>query len=50
MKQLPWQWTIEHVIFPAIKKDLIAPKAMAEDGTVLQLTDVKDLYKVFERC
>lgn len=49
-KRLPWRWTVEHVIFHALRTDFIPPKKMAEDGSVLQIADLHDLYKVFERC
>ena len=50
MKQLPWQWIIEHIIFPSLRCDFIPSCSMADDGSVLQISDLKDLYKVFERC
>jgi DNA mismatch repair protein MLH1 len=50
LKRLPWRWIIEHVVFPAARRDLIPPKSMADDGTILQIADLKELYKVFERC
>ena len=45
-----WKWTIEHVLYPEIKKSLLPPKIFAEDSTVVQLANLPDLYKVFERC
>ncbi len=50
MKQLPWRWTLEHVVLPVVRSEFIPQKEMAQDGTVLQIADLKDLYKVFERC
>jgi len=41
---------IEHVIFPALRMDFIPTRKMAEDGSILQIADLHDLYKVFERC
>lgn len=49
-KREPWQWVVEHVIFPALKSDFIPPRKMADDGSILQIADLHDLYKVFERC
>ena len=49
-KKEPWRWIMEHVIFPALKTDFIPQRKMAEDGTVLQIADLHELYKVFERC
>ncbi|KAI9096621.1 hypothetical protein DFS34DRAFT_660958 [Phlyctochytrium arcticum] len=48
--QLSFRWTVEHVIFPALKSFFIAPKSMTEDGTIVQLANLPDLYRVFERC
>ena len=41
---------MEHVIFPALRVDLTPPKEMADDGSILQIADLHELYKVFERC
>ena len=49
-KKQPWRWTVEHVIFPALRANLVAQKNMATDGSILQIADLHDLYKVFERC
>ena len=49
-KKQPWRWTVEHVIFQALRADLVAQKNMATDGSILQIADLHDLYKVFERC
>lgn len=40
---------IEHVFFPAFKARLVATKALMNGG-VLELADLKGLYRVFERC
>ncbi|KAI9561761.1 putative MLH1 [Daphnia sinensis] len=45
-----WKWTVEHVLYPAIKASLLPPKTWINDGTILQIADLPDLYKVFERC
>ena len=49
-KKQPWRWMVEHVIFPTLKTDFIPLRKMAEDGSILQIADLHDLYKVFERC
>lgn len=41
---------MEHVIFPTLRADFIPQRRMAEDGSILQIADLHDLYKVFERC
>ncbi|XP_073406005.1 DNA mismatch repair protein Mlh1 isoform X2 [Dendrobates tinctorius] len=45
-----WRWTTEHVLYKAFKMHLLPRKDFAEDGSVLQLANLPDLYKVFERC
>ncbi|PSN44864.1 DNA mismatch repair protein Mlh1 [Blattella germanica] len=44
------KWTVEHVIYPALRSFFLPPKSFSEDGTVLQIANLPDLYKVFERC
>ncbi|XP_074614819.1 DNA mismatch repair protein Mlh1-like [Acropora palmata] len=45
-----WQWKVEHVLFPAFRTGLVPPNRFSEDGTLLQIANLPDLYKVFERC
>ncbi|KAG0379446.1 DNA mismatch repair protein [Mortierella sp. AD032] len=46
-----FQHMVSSLIFPAFKKHFIPPKALIEkSGMVVQVAQVKDLYKVFERC
>uniref|UniRef100_UPI0037E725D3 DNA mismatch repair protein Mlh1 n=1 Tax=Semicossyphus pulcher TaxID=241346 RepID=UPI0037E725D3 len=45
-----WQWKVEHVIFKALRSLFSPPKSFSEDGSVLQIANLPDLYKVFERC
>ncbi|XP_013773945.1 DNA mismatch repair protein Mlh1-like isoform X1 [Limulus polyphemus] len=45
-----WKWTVEHVLYPGIRSTLTPPRFFAEDSTVLQIADLPDLYRVFERC
>ncbi|XP_019615504.1 PREDICTED: DNA mismatch repair protein Mlh1-like isoform X1 [Branchiostoma belcheri] len=45
-----WKWTVEHALFPAFRSSLLPPKTFAEDRSVLQIANLPDLYKVFERC
>lgn len=44
------RWVIEHVIYPALRLSFLPPKRFAEDATILQIANLPDLYKVFERC
>lgn len=50
LKHQPWRWQVEHLLFPTLRSDFVPPCSMATDGSVLQLADLHDLYKVFERC
>ncbi|XP_062071968.1 DNA mismatch repair protein Mlh1 isoform X2 [Lepus europaeus] len=45
-----WKWTVEHVVYKAFRSHLLPPKHFTEDGNILQLANLPDLYKVFERC
>ncbi|KAK7901820.1 hypothetical protein WMY93_018589 [Mugilogobius chulae] len=45
-----WRWKVEHVIFKAFRTLFSPPKHFSEDGSVLQIANLPDLYKVFERC
>ncbi|KAM6339156.1 DNA mismatch repair protein Mlh1 isoform 2-T2 [Podargus strigoides] len=46
----PWKWTVEHVLYKAFRTHLLPPKHFTQDGNILQLANLPDLYKVFERC
>lgn len=43
------RWQIEHVLFPCARRYLCAPKSLL-DRDVVQVADLPDLYRVFERC
>ncbi|MBN3285835.1 MLH1 protein, partial [Polyodon spathula] len=45
-----WRWTVEHVVFKAFRTLLDPPKHFTEDGSIVHIANVPDLYKVFERC
>jgi DNA mismatch repair protein MLH1 len=45
-----YKWQIEHLIFPTLKSQFIAPKSIADNGHVLQIANLPDLYRIFERC
>ncbi|CAG4978872.1 unnamed protein product [Colias eurytheme] len=44
------QWKQEHIIFPAIRKYFLPPTSFVNNGAILQIASLNDLYKVFERC
>ncbi|KAI3392290.1 hypothetical protein diail_5927 [Diaporthe ilicicola] len=43
------RWAVEHVFFPAFKARLVATNRLMKDG-VLEVANLKGLYRVFERC
>ncbi|KIM42266.1 hypothetical protein M413DRAFT_444701 [Hebeloma cylindrosporum] len=43
------KWQIQHIMFPAMRRYLVPPKSLL-DRDVVQVADLPDLYKVFERC
>ncbi|KAG8981345.1 DNA mismatch repair protein, partial [Tulasnella sp. 427] len=43
------KWEVEHVLFPAMRKYLSPPKSLLE-GDVVQVANLPDLYRIFERC
>ena len=45
-----WRHIVEHIVFPAIKRRLLPPKECLSDKTLVQVANLPDLYKVFERC
>ncbi|KAK3990056.1 DNA mismatch repair protein Mlh1 [Cladorrhinum sp. PSN332] len=44
------RWAVEHVFFPAFKSRLVATKSLMDRGGVLEVANLKGLYRVFERC
>ncbi|CAG8512065.1 17096_t:CDS:10 [Acaulospora colombiana] len=46
-----YRWQIEHIIFPTLKgNQFMAPGYIAEEGHVIQIANLPDLYRIFERC
>ncbi|KAH7922709.1 DNA mismatch repair protein MutL [Leucogyrophana mollusca] len=43
------KWRIQHVLFQAMRRYLIAPKSLL-DRDVVQVASLAELYRVFERC
>lgn len=44
------EWMLQHIILPALRAFLIPTKMRATDGSVVELTRLETLYRVFERC
>lgn len=44
------RWQIQHILFPSFRRYLLAPKSLLDGKEVVQVANLPDLYKVFERC
>ncbi|KAG9025968.1 DNA mismatch repair protein [Tulasnella sp. JGI-2019a] len=44
------RWQVQHVVFPAIRKYLVPHKGLLEGDNAVQVANLPDLYRVFERC
>ena len=44
------QEIVQHIWYPAFRYCFIPPQSAGKDGSVMQLADLKDLYRIFERC
>uniref|UniRef100_A0A8C4NK96 DNA mismatch repair protein MLH1 n=1 Tax=Eptatretus burgeri TaxID=7764 RepID=A0A8C4NK96_EPTBU len=45
-----WRKQVEHIVFKSMRSTFLPPRRLGEDGTILQVANLPDLYKVFERC
>ncbi|XP_011496645.1 PREDICTED: DNA mismatch repair protein Mlh1 [Ceratosolen solmsi marchali] len=45
-----WKNITENILYNAIKESLLPPKHFSYDSTILEITSLPSLYKVFERC
>jgi DNA mismatch repair protein MLH1 len=43
-------WTIQHIIFPALRLMFLPPTEFTEDGSVMEIASLSELYQSFERC
>lgn len=44
------EWSIQHVLFPAMRLFFNPPTSMATNGSFVQVASLEKLYKIFERC
>lgn len=42
--------SVAHILLPAMRVHLRPPRARSTDGSVVELTRLQQLYKIFERC
>lgn len=45
-----WRWMVEHRIYPAFRGMFQPPKNLSTDAAIVQIADLHQLYKIFERC
>ena len=45
-----WKWTVEHILFPSFRSMLLPGKDLWQSRAFVQLADLPNLYRVFERC
>ncbi|XP_021845672.1 DNA mismatch repair protein MLH1 isoform X2 [Spinacia oleracea] len=44
------EWSVQHILIPAMRLFLKPPNSMANNGTFVQVASLEKLYKIFERC
>ncbi|GAA0151335.1 DNA metabolism protein [Lithospermum erythrorhizon] len=44
------EWSIQHILIPAMRLFLKPPSSMATNGTFVQVASLEKLYRIFERC
>ncbi|KAL4433570.1 hypothetical protein ABPG75_000011 [Micractinium tetrahymenae] len=49
-EQRQQEWTLQHVLLPALRLFLVPSRQRASDGSVVELTRLETLYRIFERC
>ncbi|XP_066260659.1 DNA mismatch repair protein Mlh1-like [Euwallacea similis] len=44
-----WKWITEYVLYPSIKEFFIPPKSFAENGAILEIANLSNLYKLISK-
>ncbi|XP_057531841.1 DNA mismatch repair protein MLH1 isoform X2 [Amaranthus tricolor] len=44
------EWSVQHILFPAMRLFLKPSNSMAKNGTFVQVASLEKLYRIFERC
>ncbi|KAI9340055.1 DNA mismatch repair protein Mlh1-like protein [Zopfochytrium polystomum] len=45
-----YRWSVEHVVFKALRQWFYPSQALGKKNVAIQIADLPELYKVFERC
>lgn len=49
-KKRDWKWAVEHRLYPAFKAMFHPPSRLEREISIVEVADLHQLYKVFERC
>jgi DNA mismatch repair protein MLH1 len=44
------KWMIEHCVFPGLRGMFAPPSLLQRNGSIVEIADLHQLYKIFERC
>jgi DNA mismatch repair protein MLH1 len=45
-----FRWTVENLLFPALKSHFIGLDELSDGQFIVELAQLPELYKIFERC
>ena len=45
-----WRFTVQHRIFPGLRGMFQPPAHLAKNSSIVEIADLHQLYKIFERC
>ena len=45
-----WRFTVQHRIFPGLRGMFQPPSHLAKNSSIIEIADLHQLYKIFERC
>jgi len=43
-------WVMQHIMLPHMRRNFHPPKSFSNDGSIVQIAQLENLYKIFERC
>ena len=44
------EWNVRHLLLPSFRSSFSPPRKFANDGSIIQIASLENLYKIFERC